>query len=235
MTEPTFPPLFQGRAAAAGVSPLAAAVEAAAAGCDAGLVLHQIAPDRLQAAIVFAPETPLEQAVIALPLCGVGFQNALGALAPPEVGVHLGWDGRIWVNGGHCGDLSLRASTTNPQDVPDWLVIGLDLPLWPESEETGLTPDRTALYAEGCAEVDPTRLLEAWIRHTLVGLSTWEDGGTATLHREWTGLAHGIGTEITTAQGSGHFLGVDENFGLLLKQDGHAKLIPLTALLKDTP
>jgi len=198
-------------------------------------VCYDIAPDRLRAAIVFAPETALSEALIALPLCGVGFQNALGALAPPEVGVHLGWDGAIYVNGGRCGGLRACAAPAAPAEVPDWLVIALDLALWPESEETGLTPDQTALYAEGCAEVDPTALLEAWVRHTLVGLNTWQEDGTATLHRDWTGLAHGIGGEIGVLGRTGLFIGADEHFGLLLRQAERTTLIPLTELLKDAP
>ena len=58
-------------------------------GCDAGLVVHNISPDTLRAAIVFAPEVTLEEAIVMLPTCGIGFQNALGALAPPAVAVHL--------------------------------------------------------------------------------------------------------------------------------------------------
>ncbi len=234
MTAPSFPPLFEGRDTGR-VDPLTVACTTAAEGCDAGLVCHSIAPDRLRAAIVFAPETPLAEAMTALPLCGIGFRDALGALAPPEVAVHLGWDGRIYVNGGECGALTARAATADPHLIPDWLVIGLDLALWPESEDTGLTPDRTALYAEGCAEVDPTALLEAWVRHTLVGLNIWEEDGTAALHRDWTGVAQGIGKEVEMRGRRGIFIGADENFGLLLKEPAGTTLIPLTDLLKDTP
>jgi biotin-(acetyl-CoA carboxylase) ligase len=229
MIAPSFPPLFVGQDASGG-DPFARACATAEAGCDAGLVIYDLAPDTLRAAIVFAPEVPLAKAAAMLPICGVGFQNALGALAPPEVGVHLGWDGTIYVNGGRCGALRIAAAG-QPQEEPDWLVIDLTLTLWPISDDTGLTPDDTALYAEGCAEVDAVALLEAWVRHTLVGINAWADNGMAQLHREWSGLAHKLEGEMTVAGMTGTFIGLDEDLGLLLKVDEKVTLIPLTANL----
>ena len=128
----------------------------------------------------------LAKAMAMLPLCGVGFQNALGALSPPEVAVQLEWNGGIRVNGAACGALRMMASTTNPAAVPDWLVVGFTLPLYPANDpdmaQTGLNPDQTALYAEGCAEVQPPALVESWARHTLHWINRWEDLGPASLH-----------------------------------------------------
>jgi len=229
MIAPSFPPLFSGQDAT-GRDPFALACATAQAGCDAGLVIYDLAPDTLRAAIVFAPDVSLEQAAVMLPICGVGFQNALGALAPPEVSVHLGWDGAIFINGGRCGALRMAAEG-QPTDEPDWLVVDLTLTLWPQSDDTGLTPDETALYAEGCAEVDAVALLEAWVRHTLVGINAWADTGTAQLHREWSGLAHGLEGEVTSAGQTGTYTGLDENLGLLLKIDDKITLVPLTVHL----
>ncbi|WP_289041067.1 biotin/lipoate--protein ligase family protein [uncultured Aliiroseovarius sp.] len=232
MTQPVFPPLFTGLGAD-GANPFALACAQAKAVCDAGLVTYDLAHDRLRAAIVFAPEVPLRQAACMLPLCGLGFQNALGALAPPEVAVHLGWDGGIYVNGGRCGALTIAASRHDPDAVPDWLVVGLSLDLWPPSDDTGHTPDATALYAEGCGDVDAVTLLEAWVRHTLVALNDWAEDGPARLHASWLGVAHGRDTEVAVAGQRGTFVGLDENLGLLLKSGDQSRLIPLTALLTE--
>jgi BirA family transcriptional regulator, biotin operon repressor / biotin---[acetyl-CoA-carboxylase] ligase len=229
MTTPQFPPLFTGQDAQ-GCDPFAMAVAAADIGCDAGLVIYDLASDRLCAAIVFAPDVTLADAAVILPICGVGLQNAIGALGPPEVGVYLGWDGMVYVNGGRCGALRIAASGT-PEVEPDWLVIDLTLSLWPESDETGLQPDQTALYAEGCAEIDAIELLEAWIRHTLVGINTWSDSGTGQIHREWRGLAHGLEGSINIAGQTGTYIGLDDRLGLLLKIDDKTTLLPLTANL----
>ena len=229
MTTPQFPPLFKGQDAQGG-DPFAMAIAAAEVGCDAGLVIFDLAADRLRAAIVFAPDLTLADAAVILPVCGVGLQNAIGALGPPEVSVQFGWDGTVYVNGGRCGVLRIAASGT-PDVEPDWLVIDLTLSLWPDSDETGLQPDQTALYAEGCAEIDAISLLEAWVRHTLVGINTWSDSGTAQIHREWQGLAHGLEGEVTAGNLTGTYVGLDDRLGLLLKIDDTTTLIPLTTNL----
>jgi hypothetical protein len=54
------------------------------------------------------------------------------------------------------------------------------------------------------------------------------------LHAEWRGLAHGLGAEGRWQGKSGTFLGVDEDFGLLLRQAEETQLISLTTLL-ETP
>lgn len=229
----TFPPAMAGEAVTG--DPMETAVMRAIQGCDAGLVCYRVAADRVGAALVFAPEVPLGDAMAMLPLCGVGLQNALGALAPPEVGVHLDWNGGIRVNGASCGRFRAVASDRDPEAVPLWLVIGWDMPLLMPDADTGLTPDRTALYAEGCADVDPGRLVESWARHSLNWIARWEAEGVKPLHAEWRGLAHGIGEDTTVDGRSGTFLGVDERFGLLLRDETGTHLIPLTELLEDTP
>jgi biotin-(acetyl-CoA carboxylase) ligase len=232
MTNPSFPPLFSGLAVEGQADPFDKACAEAARGCDAGLVVYNLGADALRASLVFAPDVALEDAAAMLPLCGVGFQNALGALAPPEVAVHLDWDGGLRINGASCGRLRIAASTDDPKAEPDWLVVGLELPLWPESNDMGHTPDQTALYAEGCADVNASDLLESWVKHTLVGINTWLEGGAAVLQSEWRGLAHGVGEEIQMKGRTGTYLGVDERFGMLLRDTEQTHLIPLTRLLE---
>lgn len=233
MTETlTFPPLMSGELATDAA--MDHAVRKAVLGCDAGLISYILAADRAEAAMVFAPEVSLRDAMTMLPLCGVGFQNALGALAPPEVAVHLEWGGGIRINGASCGEFRVQSATMDPDAVPDWLVVGWTLPLLPLDPETGSDPDKTALFVEGCADVEPPALVEAWARHTLNWIARWEQEGSRALATEWRGLVHGIGEEITVGEMTGTFLGVDEAFGLLLRDDETTHLIPLTTLLEDT-
>jgi len=232
----SFPPLFTGEAVSGRSDPFTKACAQALIGCDAGLLVHSITPDRIRAAIVFAPETPLEDAMAALIACGVGLQNAMGALAPPEVGVHLGWQGEIYVNGGHAGRLRVAASGADPLAVPDWLVVGLELDLLPQTAaEAGERPDQTCLMMEGCGDISPIRLLESWSRHTLVWINDIGSGEVRALHTQWRGLAKDMGEEISlTVAGAptGTFVGVDEKFGMLLRQGDTTRLIPLCALLE---
>jgi biotin-(acetyl-CoA carboxylase) ligase len=234
MNTPSFPPLFSGLAVEGQVDPFDKACAEAARGCDAGLVVHDLGANLLRAALVFAPDVELVDAMAMLPLCGVGFQNALGALGPPEVAVHLEWAGGLRINGANCGTLRVAASSSNPKAEPDWMVIGLELPLWPETDTPGDIPEQTALYAEGCADVNAMELLESWVKHTLVGINTWTEDGVKTLHKDWRGLSHGIGEDITMNEISGTFLGVDEQFGMLIRAADTTHLIPLTYLLEGT-
>lgn len=234
MNELTFPPMMSGLEVSVGDDPFAVACVKATMGCDAGLIVYRIDADRMSAALVFAPEVTLEKAMSMLPTCGIGFQNALGALAPPEVAVHLEWNGTIRVNGARCGRMRAMASTDSSDTTPDWLVVGFELTLMPLADDPGLAPDDTALFSEGCAEVSPPLLLEAWARHSFNWISRWEDEGTKPVHAEWRGLAHGVGEDIAQSGLSGTFLGVDEQFGMLLRDTETTHLIPLTTLL-ETP
>ncbi len=228
-----FPPLLWGEEASSDA--FGHACRRALLGCDAGLVSWRVTADSLEGALVLAPDVPLARAMAMLPLCGVGFQNALGALAPPEVAVHLGWDGGIFVNGAACGRFRCCASDADPGAVPDWLAIGFALPLLPASGRPGDRPDQTSLFAEGCAEVDPQALLEAWARHSLNWITRWEEDGAAALHAEWRGLARDIGEEVAQGGLTGTFLGADEEFGMLLRDGEATHLIPLTTLLEPAP
>jgi biotin-(acetyl-CoA carboxylase) ligase len=114
------------------------------------------------------------------------------------------------------------------------MVIGLELPLWPETDAPGDIPEQTALYAEGCADVNAMELLESWVKHTLVGINTWTEDGVKALHKDWRGLSYGIGEDITMNEVSGIFLGVDEQFGMLVRAADTTHLVPLTYLLEGT-
>lgn len=232
MSDPAFPPLMSGLAVEGGIDPFEKACAMAALGCDAGLIVHNVTANRLMAALVMAPEVPLERAMAMLPACGVGFQNALGALGPPEVAVHLDWSGGIRVNGACCGRLRCAAGSAEPDSEPGWLVVGLDIPLLQTEANPGNRPDRTALYDEGCADVDATALLESWARHTLGWITRWEEDGARALHAEWRGLAHGLGEDTARNGLTGTFLGVDENFGMLLRDGEKTHLIPLSTILE---
>ena len=221
--EPSFPPLFQGLRISDSLDPFAKANAMAALGCEAGTIAYNLAADRMSASMILAPEVVLEDAMTMLPVCSVGLQNALGALAPPEVSMHLGWAGEIFVNGASCGKFQVDASSHEPEQCPDWLIVGFVLQVIPVNPDApGTNPERTSLYEEGCVEVSPVNLLESWSRHTLVWINRWTEDGAPAVHREWKGLVRDMGEEITINwQGKlleGTFLGVDERFGMLLRQ-----------------
>ena len=159
--------------------------------------------------------------------------NALGALAPPEVAVHLLWSGGILINGARCGKLRVSANHQDPTKVPDWLCVGLELDLWPASENMGETPNETALYAEGCQRLT-LNLLEAWARHTLNWLTRWEADGQERFTTSGEDLHMGLEKTNHMKDSNAVFMGVDDNFGMLLRdEDGTTSNIPLTTLLEE--
>ena len=234
--EPSLPPLFRGEPAQ---SPLETAVRRAREGTDPGLVAFHASDDRLVAALVLAPEAPLEDAMAMILAAANGFADAFGALAPSEVACQFDWPGGIRINGARCGALRAAASTRDPAAEPGWLVIGLDVPLRgdPGAVEPGERPGETTLWEEGCGEISAIRLLESWSRHTLVWIHEWLDAGIGRLHRDWTGRAWGLGEEITLdiagARLTGTFAGLDERGGLLLKGASGVRLVPLSATLEE--
>lgn len=232
MSDLQFPPMFQGVALSGAADPFERALALALAGTDAGTVVYNFSGDTLKASLIFAPEVRLEEAAATLPVCGLGFQAALGALAPPEVAVHLEWDGTIRVNGAVCGRMRMKASTSNPEEIPDWLVLGLELNMTSSQENPGVDADTTYLSEEGCAEITAEHFLEAWVRHSLYWINRWLDEGLRPVHADWRGLVPTLGEPVEIDGRSGTFVGVDENFGMLLRTGDETTLIPLSSRLE---
>ena len=232
---PTFPPLLKGEKTMPGMDPFAKAVALAALGTDPGLVCWSRDETALRAALVLAPEAPLERAIGITFAVALGLGNAIGALAPPEVAIHYLWPGGFKVNGADCGAMRVAAAGTDPRAEPDWLVIGVDMPYLPSSAvEPGQRPGQTSLIEEGCIDVTPLKLLESWSRHTLVWINRWLDDGFDPLHAAWLERAWGMGEELAADdQGGGTFIGIDELGGMLLKTANTTEIRPLTTMLED--
>ena len=227
--QPSFPPLLRGEEVAG--DPLGQAASRAMTGADPGLLVWARRADAMQAAIVLAPEQPLAEAIGVFLAAPVALGDALGALAPPEVAVHYVWPGGILVNGAGCGRARAAAATADPAAVPDWLVLGVEMPfLPPEGREGGENPDETCLFAEGCGEVPPLALLESWSRHMLVRIRSFVDDGIAPLHAAWRARAWKMGERLP--DGSGVFIGLDEHGGMLVEADGTTRLRPILEALK---
>jgi biotin-(acetyl-CoA carboxylase) ligase len=231
---PRFPPLLHGLASGP-ADPFAVALARARHGVDPGLLVWSLTEERLRTALVLTPEEGLDRAVAALPACMVGLRDALGVLAPAETAVQFDWAGTLRINGAVAGGVRAAASMPVRGDVPRWMAVGWDLRLrLPPGAEGGRTPEATALIEEGCGEVAPVDLLEAYARHALHWLNRLEErGGRAALGADWAGLLWGRGeTARALDGGAGTFLGVDEDYAMLLKAPSGIRRIPLTAVVE---
>ncbi len=231
------PPLFDGRAVAS--DPYEAAIGAAIGGCEAGLLLYRPSAEAIDAALVLAPDVCLADAAPMLLVATNGIADAFGALAPPEVALHVEWPATLRVEGARCGGLRAAAPACAADEVPGWLVVGLHVPLAsPADVEPGHRLDTTDLQTEGVV-LPPEDLIAAWARHTLSWIARWEDEGLAPVHRDWSGRAWRIDGETTidTAAGprTGTFQGLDERGGILLKGPDGTIVVPLTEILDRRP
>ncbi|MCA8879833.1 MAG: hypothetical protein KDA73_07710 [Rhodobacteraceae bacterium] len=230
------PPLLRGQAISG--DPLAEAVRIARTGIDPGLIVHQLRPERLAAAIILSPEAPLADAMAMVFAGANAFADAFGALAPAEIAAEFDWPGGFRVNGARCGGLRAAAATPAPEVEPDWLVIAIDVPFRSTgTREPGHTPDVTTLYAEGCGSLTPTAVLESWSRHMLHWIDRWLDDGMARLHRDWSGRAASLGRDVVfdlaSSAWAGRFVGLDDRGGMLLKTATETRLLPLTLMLEE--
>ncbi len=230
---PQFPPLFSGEVVPIDTDPFDEAVCRAIAGVDSGTIFYSEAVDRLRAALVLAPETPLEDAIQAVYVAQIGLAESLGALAPPEVPVHFEWPDRIKVNGAVCGGVRFSADVSDPEAYPDWLVIGIDVAFMDLTDEPGKDPNRTCLQEEGCGEIVPMALLESWSRHTLLWLTYFMDSGFERVHKEWRPRCDTLGGAIDQPK-PGVFVGLDDKGRMLLRQDAMTESLSLIEFAEHT-
>lgn len=217
-----FPPLLSGVAVPG--NPWDAALDSARADGEPGTVFYGVDEATMRIAILLAPEQALKRAIGVSFAASLGFNDALGALAPPEVALHLEWPKTLRVNGAECGQIRAASNTTDPNSEPDWLILGLEVPVIETEGVPGETPDETSLHAEGCGDILVPDLIEAWGRHMMNWLHIYLTEGFEPLHREWLTKAYG--------REDGTFLGLDELGGLLEKQSDGTRIRPLTEFLE---
>ncbi|MEZ5716282.1 MAG: biotin/lipoate--protein ligase family protein [Paracoccaceae bacterium] len=128
----SFPPLLSGDEVPVHVDPFVKAITQAMVEPEPGQVTYSLDAATMRAAMCFGPDRALQQALPgALFASLLGLNDALGALALPEVAVHFEWPAGVKVNGARCGRARVAASTGAPEAEPDWLIVGVEVPLMP--------------------------------------------------------------------------------------------------------
>jgi len=246
LADPVFPPLLTGHGVNAPVDPFSHAVAGARADTlGAGDLVWAKRVDRFDCAIVLEPDVPGDQVAQMHYTAMVALADSLGALAPPEVGVHYRWPGTILVNGARAGEARFaRDAATGPDGAPRWAVVGVALDIFDREpyaggpHEAGERPNETTLFEEGCGELDRTPLLESFARHFLAWVDRWAEEGFRPVHDLWAGRreeADEISVEMPDGPVVGTWLGLDEDGALLLKTQNGAATLPLSAGLSPVP
>jgi len=235
---PVMPPLFRPLAATPDIDPFERGVQVAAGGAEAGTVLWSIGEDRCQAAVVLAPEHPLEDSLPIVLVAMLGLGDALGALLPPVVALTFGWPDRIEINGGVVGGVRMAsARTEKPADIPDWIVVGYGLAAQsrPEGPEPGNRPGHTTLADEGC-EIACIDLVEHFGRHFLSWINRWQQDGVAPVRQAWLSRAAGLSSSIEVASGphrkQGIFTGLTDTGSIRLMRNGITQTVSLEEAMK---
>jgi biotin-(acetyl-CoA carboxylase) ligase len=176
---PELPPVFRAFAALGDVG--SCAKSAAQSGAEEGALYWSVAPERIALALVLHGDRPLAEAAEFLAVAQVGVADALAALIPARLPVTMVGPDRLFLNDAEVGRLRLEAAADG--EPPPWLVLEVAIARAAEDEtiDPGLTPERTTLAEEGCADLDPVDLIEAIARHLLAWTARWVEEGPAAI------------------------------------------------------
>ncbi|MBC6416357.1 MAG: hypothetical protein GDA47_00800 [Rhodospirillales bacterium] len=224
----TVPPLLTAQPpVAAGGDALASAVAACRSGSgEVGAFYLSDDLSLLDLAVVLGPEVGPRRCWEMLFLTAVAFGDTVGAIAPPEMAVHYRWPDRLLINGASVGRVRLAmAADLDKEGTPHWLAIGLRVRVQPDDEgaEPGVYLDRTTLANEGAVELTVVDWAEAFARHFLVWIHTWEENGFKRIHEIWWGRHDPKAESFTWQQQgksrSGRPFGLDEHGSLLVQEE----------------
>lgn len=208
MSLPLLPPAFQLVVVDEGVDAFERARRMVPRGLDDGTVYWTDRRDRLLLAVALEPEAPLPQTLLATYVLTVAVGDALGALLPPALPVAFAWPGGIVLDGARLGQLRVAvAAIAEPDSVPPWLLLGLDLAVGPVPHEPGATPDVTTLADAGAGEISVVQLAESVTRYLLHWTHRWQETGFADVRTAWNERCFRRGETATLALAAGQFMG----------------------------
>jgi len=188
----------------------------AIAGTDgAGTLVYVGRFDLVEFAVVLEPDEPLRTARRAFYAGCAALADALSFHAPPEKPIYFDWPDAVRIDGGLVGGARLGWPEGTREDArPDWLVFGAMVRTVAMGEqEAGLYPLSSALESEGFDDAGSGRLVEAFARHLMVAIDTWQEKGFADVGKTYL---------QRLAPLSGVRRDIDENGDLLIRHTGKA-------------
>ena len=200
----SMPPIFASVPIDPDRDPFDAARELATGGADPATVVWSQRDDRMDCAIVLAPEAPLGPSLLAVYVVLNAIGDTLGALIPPVIPLAFGWPDRILMNGATVGGLRADWAPCETDDaIPDWLVIGIRLAmrLGDSEDATARMDNQTTMVEEGCGDLTPIVLLESFSRHLLYWMNRWQDESFGPVKAAWLARAAGYGSNTDLETG----------------------------------
>ncbi len=186
-----------------------------AAEAGAGTLVHVGRFDLAEFAVVLEPDEPLRLARRTLYAGMTALADALSVLAPPETPLVIEWPDAIRINLGLVGGGRLAwPAGADENEPPEWMVFGVMIRLVSLAEgEAGLRPLSAALEEEGFDGHAADRMVEAFARHLMVALDTWQERG-------FSGVTKAYLPYLTADERKGVRRDIDENGDLLVRYMG---------------
>lgn len=182
--------------------------------------------DSIEAAVVLEPDLPLGQARCALYAGMNAAADAMAVHCPPEKPVQFAWPDTILLDGGIVGGCRLEAAAGCAEaEVPDWLVLGLQLRSMVNVTVEQTFARGTSLATEGFEIMDGNRIIESFARHLMAAFDGWRAKGFSTVADRYL-------ARLLPAKGTRR--GLDLNGDLLLRSIAARDDVirsPLTAAL----
>jgi len=184
--------------------------------------------DLVEFAVVLEPDEPLRQARRAFYAGMSALMDALVVNAPPEKPMNIDWPDAVRIDTGLVGGGRLAwPDDADENEPPEWLVFGAMIRTVSMAEgDAGLRPLSSALEEEGFSDMTAAELVEAFSRHFMSTIDTWQEQGFGAIAREYL-------SRLPAEKGARR--DIDENGDLLVRRMGQTdverrKLLP--ALLK---
>jgi biotin-(acetyl-CoA carboxylase) ligase len=190
-----------------------------AASEGAGTLVYVGRFDLAEFALVLEPDEPLRLARRTLYAGMAALADAIAVLAPPETPIAIEWPDTVMVNLGLVGGGRLAwPAGADENQTPDWMVFGAMIRLVSLAEgEAGLRPLTSALAEEGFGELAAERLIEAFARHFMVAIDSWQEQGFAGIARAYLPYLAPGGEKGIERQ-------IAENGDLLVRRAGDADI-----------
>lgn len=236
---PDAPPIYRPVKLTADADVALEAVRAAAAGADPATLLWADRSDRARCAVTLSPDGPLRNAAQMLHLGMTALGDALGSVLPPLVIVGFRLPTTILLNDAVLGSLRIcRPAGCDPDDVPDWLVLAIDIGVsrFAEASAEAIDLAVTTFEDEGCMGITTAEVSGAFARYLLNWIDRWQKGGFDPVRTGWRAHARIPDQEVSLAVGAaavtGRFLGLSDTGDILLRTAAGEQAIAAIDLLE---
>jgi biotin-(acetyl-CoA carboxylase) ligase len=150
------------------------------------------------------------------------------------VPVTFGWPDRLELDGTGAGGARFRIGEVGGDGVPLWLVVGVELAVGAAGDPRA-APRRTSVQEVGAGEVSVPLLIEAFARHVLTWLHTFETEGFAPVRSAYLSQARAyreeLALEVVGARHTGRFAGLTDDGDLILRRPAGIETVSLAAAL----